>query len=126
MFRERYRVPLRQADAVPAELRERPMGADLASRVTALHKSSVLKDQVAGVDEPRSPAELLREQSRIRAGHPTVTSSGLLVGWCRRPVTMTGPRSSGLPSVPVRIVTETGRGAMMGARGKRLNVFQLE
>ena len=109
VFREKYRVDEASPVAVPAELRERAVGADLASRVTALHKSSVLKDQVAGVDEPRSPAELLREQSRIRAQH-NGDQLGLTGGVVPKARDHDRAAIQRAPSVPVRIVTETGRG----------------
>ena len=42
VFRDRYRIAGDASDAIPADYRNRPVGADLAARVTALHKSTAL------------------------------------------------------------------------------------
>ncbi|WP_345376779.1 MobF family relaxase [Frondihabitans cladoniiphilus] len=50
VFREKYRVDEASPEAVPAGYRERAVGADLAARVTAVHKSSQSSSQQAATD----------------------------------------------------------------------------
>ncbi|WIB62069.1 MobF family relaxase (plasmid) [Curtobacterium sp. MCLR17_007] len=57
-FRTRYNVDAEAADAVPAGLRERPVGQDLHARIVAAHKSSVLREQAA--DRKESSIDRLR------------------------------------------------------------------
>jgi conjugative relaxase-like TrwC/TraI family protein len=56
VFRAKYRVDESAPQAVPAEYRERAVGADLAARVTALHKSSVLSTQPTATEAERQKA----------------------------------------------------------------------
>ncbi|WP_414173030.1 hypothetical protein [Clavibacter tessellarius] len=47
------------------EYRDKTLGAELQGRVTALHKSTALRERAAAV--PRSLADKLREQKRVEA-----------------------------------------------------------
>ncbi|KFF58202.1 hypothetical protein JF66_20320, partial [Cryobacterium sp. MLB-32] len=59
VFRDRYKIDPAEAQAIPAAYRERPVGAELAARVTALHKSQALSDRpiATGDDRQRAAAE---------------------------------------------------------------------
>ncbi|MGA1813712.1 MobF family relaxase [Frondihabitans sp. 4ASC-45] len=82
VFRERYRVPADATEAIPAEYRDRAIGADLASRVTALHKSSLLTKTPPAATEQQERRDLLR-----KAG---------LLGPARTPGPGTAPSRSGV------------------------------
>ncbi|GAA4266600.1 MobF family relaxase [Frondihabitans peucedani] len=68
VFREKYRVDEASPEAVPAEYRERAVGADLAARVTALHKSWELSSQPAAIeaDKQRAAATATGAAQRAR------------------------------------------------------------
>jgi hypothetical protein len=65
LFRRRYGIDETEPDAVPYDYREKSLGAELQSRVTALHKSTVLRERAAAA--PLTLADRLREQKRVKA-----------------------------------------------------------
>ncbi|TFB92258.1 MULTISPECIES: MobF family relaxase [unclassified Cryobacterium] len=56
VFRTQYRINPQETVAVPADYRQRPVGADLAERVTAMHKSQVLSSRPAATEDDRQRA----------------------------------------------------------------------
>ena len=65
LFRRRYGIDETEPDAVPVDYREKSLGAELQSRVTALHKSTVLRERAAAA--PFTLADRLREHKRVEA-----------------------------------------------------------
>jgi conjugative relaxase-like TrwC/TraI family protein len=67
LFRRRYAIVETETepDAVPVDYRDKTLGAELQSRVTALHKSTVLRERAAAT--PLTLSERLREQKRAEA-----------------------------------------------------------
>lgn len=55
-FRARYGIEENAVDAIPAQYREQKLGAELQQRVTAMHKSSLLRDQPVTDDAARARA----------------------------------------------------------------------
>lgn len=76
VFREKYRVDEATPEAVPAEYRERAVGADLAARVTALHKSSVLSTQPAATADERQKAAVAAATAAQRAREAVTPPQG--------------------------------------------------
>ena len=76
VFRERYRVPADAPEAIPAEYRTRPVGADLAARVTELHKSTALRDQPPAAPVDRQQAALAAQQAARRARAAATAPTG--------------------------------------------------
>jgi conjugative relaxase-like TrwC/TraI family protein len=56
VFRTQYRVEATEKTAVPAEYRERAVGAELAARVTAMHKAQALSSQPTATEDTRARA----------------------------------------------------------------------
>jgi len=56
VFRQQYGVPATEPAAIPDQYRERTVGADLAQRVTALHRSTQLSTQPGATDADRQHA----------------------------------------------------------------------
>jgi hypothetical protein len=56
VFRDRYKVDPAEAQAIPVAYRERAVGADLAARVTALHKSQALSTRPTASNDDRQHA----------------------------------------------------------------------
>jgi len=75
VFRDRYRVPAEAVDAIPAEFRQGPVGAELAARVTELHKSTALRTQQAAApaDRQTSAQEAQEAARKARATVPATT-----------------------------------------------------
>ena len=65
LFRRRYGIDETEPDAVPVGYRDKALGAELQSRVTALHTSTVLRGRAAAA--PLTLADRLREQKRVEA-----------------------------------------------------------
>lgn len=76
VFREKYRVDEAAPEAVPAEYRDRPVGADLAARVTALHKSSVLSTQPTATDDERQKTAAAATSAAQRAREAVTPRQG--------------------------------------------------
>ena len=68
VFRDRYKVDPAQAQAIPVAYRERAVGADLAARVTALHKSQALSTRptASNDDRQRAAAEAAAAAQKAR------------------------------------------------------------
>lgn len=73
LFRTRYKVPIDEPVAIPEQLREHEVGATLAARVTALHKSTAIR-AARGKKRTAAAAEQLaaleRAAQRIAARRP--------------------------------------------------------
>ncbi|RPE73743.1 MULTISPECIES: MobF family relaxase [unclassified Frondihabitans] len=75
VFRERYRVPADAPEAIPAEYRQRPVGADLAARVTELNGSKAIRDQTPAVSDDRQQTAPRAEETDRRAREAAAASS---------------------------------------------------
>ncbi|TFC95675.1 hypothetical protein E3O65_14360 [Cryobacterium breve] len=77
MFRTQYRIDPQETAAVPADYRQRPVGADLAERVTAMHKSQVLSSRPAATEDDRqraaAAAAIATQRARESVSAPTGT-----------------------------------------------------
>ncbi|MBX0301849.1 relaxase domain-containing protein [Cryobacterium sp. 1639] len=67
VFRTQYRIDPKETAAVPADYRQRPVGADLAERVTAMHKSQVLSSRPAATEDDRQRAAAAAATATQRA-----------------------------------------------------------
>jgi len=56
VFRDRYKIDPAEAQAIPAAYRERTVGAELAAKVTALHKSQGLSTRPTATADDRQQA----------------------------------------------------------------------
>lgn len=56
VFRTQYRIDPKETAAVPADYRQRAVGAGLAERVTAMHKSQVLSSRPTATEDDRQRA----------------------------------------------------------------------
>jgi len=61
------RVETTEKTAVPAEYRERPVGAKLAARVTAMHKAQALSSQPPATEDTRARAAAEATAAALRA-----------------------------------------------------------
>ncbi|TFC92997.1 MULTISPECIES: MobF family relaxase [Cryobacterium] len=77
VFRTQYRIDPQETAAVPADYRQRPVGADLAERVTAMHKSQVLSSRPAATEDDRqraaAAAAIATQRARESVSAPTGT-----------------------------------------------------
>jgi conjugative relaxase-like TrwC/TraI family protein len=80
VFRTQYRIDPTETAAVPADFRQRPVGADLAERVTAMHKSQVLSSRPAATEDDRqrsaAAAATATQRARDSVSAP-ITNSGV-------------------------------------------------
>jgi conjugative relaxase-like TrwC/TraI family protein len=67
VFRAQYRIDPTETAAVPADYRQRPVGADLAERVTAMHKSQVLSTRPVATEDDRQRAAIAATAAALRA-----------------------------------------------------------
>jgi conjugative relaxase-like TrwC/TraI family protein len=77
VFRTQYRIDPQETAAVPVGYRQRPVGADLAERVTAMHKSQVLSSRPAATEDDRqraaAAAATATQRARESVSAPTAT-----------------------------------------------------
>lgn len=76
VFRDRYRVEETSAEAIPAEYRERAVGAELAARVTAMHKSAALSTQSTVPEAERQKAAATATTTTQRAREAVTPQHG--------------------------------------------------
>ncbi|ROS48757.1 MobF family relaxase [Frigoribacterium sp. PhB118] len=78
VFRQRYGVDTAEPTAIPDQYREQAVGADLARRVTALHKSTQLSTQPGATDaeRQRAAATAATTAQRARDAVTTTTANG--------------------------------------------------
>jgi conjugative relaxase-like TrwC/TraI family protein len=75
VFRTQYRVEPTEKTAVPAEYRERPVGAELAARVTAMHKAQALSSQPPASEDTRARAAAEATAAALRARQAATTQT---------------------------------------------------
>lgn len=83
VFRDRYKVDRAQTQAIPTAYRERAVGAELAARVTALHKSQALSTRPIATDgdrqraaaEATAAAQKARDVAMTRTDNPAAQRS---------------------------------------------------
>lgn len=85
VFRERYHVPEDAPQAIPEQYRARQVGAELAARVTAMHKPQALRNPAprAGSHKPvlqRDPARVVARQAAKAAELERMRRSGMIGG----------------------------------------------
>ena len=77
VFRTQYRIDPQDTAAVPADYRQRTVGADLAERVTAMHKSQLLSSRPAATEDDRqraaAAATTATQRARENVSAPTAT-----------------------------------------------------
>ena len=74
VFRAQYRVEPAEHTAVPAEYRERAVGAELAARVTAMHKSQALISQPPASEDVRTRAAAEAAAAAAQRARQAVTA----------------------------------------------------
>ncbi|HAQ9631223.1 TPA: ATP-binding domain-containing protein, partial [Enterococcus faecium] len=75
VFRQRYGVDTAEPTAIPDQYREQAVGADLARRVTALHKSTQLSTQPVATDADRQRAATSAATTAQRARDAVTTTT---------------------------------------------------
>lgn len=62
VYRDQYRIPITEPTAIPAEHRKKDLGADLAARITAMHKytAQTAREPLSGDD-----TRLMREAAEV-------------------------------------------------------------
>ncbi|WP_199183102.1 hypothetical protein, partial [Cryobacterium sp. Y29] len=76
VFRTQYRIDPQETVAVPADYRQRTVGADLAERVTAMHKSQVLSSRPAATEDDRQRAAAAATTAALRARQTAAARPG--------------------------------------------------
>jgi conjugative relaxase-like TrwC/TraI family protein len=76
VFRTQYRIDPKETAAVPADYRQRPVGAGLAERVTAMHKSQVLSSRPVATEDDRQRAAAAATAAALRARQAATAPAG--------------------------------------------------
>lgn len=76
VFRAQHRIDPAEATAVPTDYRERAVGAELAARVTAMHKADALSSQRHATEEARTRAAAEAASAAQRARQVATAQAG--------------------------------------------------
>jgi len=96
VFRQQYGVQGTEPVAIPDQYRERAVGADLAQRVTALHKSTQLSAQPGATDADRQQAAAAAAATAQKARDAVTTTTATTTQDARKAAAREQLRQAGM------------------------------